>query len=833
MGRHYQARTATSSAPTQQQKSQFTAPPVVQPKWRRQKTSELPDGSRTVDPLARLKEAAQLQAKLSIGQPNDKYEQEADRVARDVVQRLHTPIINAAEPGPTINLKSYVQRSSALTGGEASSELESSINRAKGGGQALDAGLQQSMGSAMGADFSGVKVHTDSTSDQLNQSIQARAFTTGSDVFFKEGEYNPSSKGGQELIAHELTHVVQQGAAGAGVQRSSDIVVQRWLKDGKTGNVMNEKVALKHLTSNKIPEQLAQITIDVAKKHKDPVQKAELLRIGRQAMVLANRIPEWNPIKIGSELKYYMMVPGHADAPWATQDASGGYQGSRSFEFTEKVVQHKDIGEYIPEQELAKIIQTITEKHYAVKPLVPSYWVQDDVSNKEQFKSITHNGLRPVVTPASFGGAYPRPPVSPNKPLYRGTGLSPMQIYQQGGFRGWGIDDDLYFHTMTAQTNRRHSAYLSTTTIKTKAISFATNNKGYVYEINPMNLFAIDLTVLSRFPEENEIAIPYIIPFDSITRIYDKDLNVIEIQKLKMDGSNAFERCLQQIDAISGFAAAQQEKNSKDRIEGEFNIAKDDQDWGNMYDDLENNMDQHDTVLGELERQQRLARRVPMNEMMLTDLLENVVHSSYDAMKESYEVSGQLKGKETHKLYNKVIKLERFNQVRLDDGSGSVRSLNIKALSEMSGEPEQQEQKAAFANLVGSWWVHCYAPQNGMVANSRSASNRVPLDEATFMDILMNEGATSYKRAKKAYEETGSVKGSYEFATVYTKILGMKKYSQLRLDDGSGAVRAVNTKPLKEITDKNEKKAQKPAFVELVKSWWLNCYAPNNTLVDL
>ena len=65
----------------------------------------------------------------------------------------------------------------------------------------------------MGADFSGVRVHTDTQSDQLNRSIQAKAFTTGQDVFFRSGEYNPGSKGGQELIAHELTHVVQQNGS--------------------------------------------------------------------------------------------------------------------------------------------------------------------------------------------------------------------------------------------------------------------------------------------------------------------------------------------------------------------------------------------------------------------------------------------------------------------------------------------------------------------------------------------------------------------------------------------------------------------------------------------
>jgi hypothetical protein len=63
---------------------------------------------------------------------------------------------------------------------------------------------------AFGADFSGVRVHSDSKAHGLNQSLQARAFTTGQDIFFRGGEYNPGSSAGKELVAHELTHVVQQ-----------------------------------------------------------------------------------------------------------------------------------------------------------------------------------------------------------------------------------------------------------------------------------------------------------------------------------------------------------------------------------------------------------------------------------------------------------------------------------------------------------------------------------------------------------------------------------------------------------------------------------------------
>ncbi|CAN1209967.1 hypothetical protein TUMEXPCC7403_07055 [Tumidithrix helvetica PCC 7403] len=131
----------------------------------------------------------------------------------DVIQREEMP-----EEEEEIQAKSLVQRRDTLAGGEASADLESSIQSARGSGQSLDPNLQAKMGEAMGADFSGVKVHTDAQSDQLNQSIQARAFTTGQDVFFRQGAYDPSSRGGQELIAHELTHVVQQN--GGAVQRS-------------------------------------------------------------------------------------------------------------------------------------------------------------------------------------------------------------------------------------------------------------------------------------------------------------------------------------------------------------------------------------------------------------------------------------------------------------------------------------------------------------------------------------------------------------------------------------------------------------------------------------
>ena len=191
-----------------------------------------------------------IQAKLTLGPVGDKYEQEADGVARQVMQQISAP--TAAEPAvgtetapgvaqrvgelddedlnmkplpgavqrigelddEDLNMKPLpgaVQRdSTGLEGGPISGGIEGSIEGARSGGRSLDKDLRSSMEPAFGADFSGVRVHADAKADGLNRSLQARAFTTGQDVFFRSGEYNPGSAGGKELLAHELTHVVQQ-----------------------------------------------------------------------------------------------------------------------------------------------------------------------------------------------------------------------------------------------------------------------------------------------------------------------------------------------------------------------------------------------------------------------------------------------------------------------------------------------------------------------------------------------------------------------------------------------------------------------------------------------
>jgi hypothetical protein len=97
--------------------------------------------------------------------------------------------------------------------GTAHPEVQSGINAARGGGSGLDGGARERLAPGLGDDLSDVRVHTDATADALARSVSARAFTTGSDVFFAAGEYRPNSSEGENLLAHELAHVVQQRGA--------------------------------------------------------------------------------------------------------------------------------------------------------------------------------------------------------------------------------------------------------------------------------------------------------------------------------------------------------------------------------------------------------------------------------------------------------------------------------------------------------------------------------------------------------------------------------------------------------------------------------------------
>ena len=100
--------------------------------------------------------------------------------------------------------------------GEVHPQVQGKIDATRGSGTGLDTGVRTRFEGELGS-LNDVTVHTDDTADQLNRSVSARAFATGTDVYFAKGEYNPGSADGDRLIAHELAHVVQQrGAANSG-----------------------------------------------------------------------------------------------------------------------------------------------------------------------------------------------------------------------------------------------------------------------------------------------------------------------------------------------------------------------------------------------------------------------------------------------------------------------------------------------------------------------------------------------------------------------------------------------------------------------------------------
>lgn len=119
-----------------------------------------------------------------------------------------------------------VQEKSENTGSEVPASVESRIQSSKGSGDQLPDNVRGNMEEHMGADFSDVKIHTGSDAAQMSSDIHALAFTHGNDIYFKDGEYDPESKTGQHLLAHELTHTIQQGASSVQKKDAPDIQKQ-------------------------------------------------------------------------------------------------------------------------------------------------------------------------------------------------------------------------------------------------------------------------------------------------------------------------------------------------------------------------------------------------------------------------------------------------------------------------------------------------------------------------------------------------------------------------------------------------------------------------------
>lgn len=191
-----------------------------------------------------------IQTKLKIGQPNDKYEEEADRVA-DMVMRMPEPdfIDQEGLAGPSVGQRiqrlcseceeelhlqptdedeeSVILQLKGNTGNtghttsEVTSDVEFRIQSLRGGGQPLPKSERVFFEPRFGFDFSAVRIHTDGRAASLAQSLNARAFTVSNDIFFGYGSFHPDAASGKQLLAHELTHTIQQQSLAA-ASRSSE-----------------------------------------------------------------------------------------------------------------------------------------------------------------------------------------------------------------------------------------------------------------------------------------------------------------------------------------------------------------------------------------------------------------------------------------------------------------------------------------------------------------------------------------------------------------------------------------------------------------------------------
>ena len=190
---------------------------------RRKQSGEVGEGGLSQrSSISPFPSGIQVQAKLETTEPDDELEAEADTTADLVLRKIETGSAGEVPPPPSANSRLSV---SAYGGSSVTlpSRMESRLGASLGGGQSLPGSLRSQMEGAFGRSLSNVRLHTDSAAAEMSSSIGARAFTYGNDIFFNAGRYSPESAEGRHLIAHEITHTVQQSGK---VSRSPDSSVR-------------------------------------------------------------------------------------------------------------------------------------------------------------------------------------------------------------------------------------------------------------------------------------------------------------------------------------------------------------------------------------------------------------------------------------------------------------------------------------------------------------------------------------------------------------------------------------------------------------------------------
>jgi hypothetical protein len=177
-----------------------------------------------------------VQPKLSVNKPGDKFEQEADHIADKALK-----MTDVTPPGWENDISALSNEGVQTKDGSGvavSTQLSNRIGASQGSGQKMDSTTNSYMSARIGFDFSNVKIHTGGEAAGMNRELNAKAFTTGNDIYFKEGTYNPSTSEGKQLLAHELVHTVQQ-TSGGGEQ------IQRITPPDVSGEMVGRKFSLR------------------------------------------------------------------------------------------------------------------------------------------------------------------------------------------------------------------------------------------------------------------------------------------------------------------------------------------------------------------------------------------------------------------------------------------------------------------------------------------------------------------------------------------------------------------------------------------------------------
>src|SRR5579863_5788611 len=179
--------------------------------------------------LTGLNPVPAIQAKLAINQPGDEFEREADHISGQVMRMpepRHAPCgcggTCAKCRGGGSDAKHSIQAKRLPAGGTGAAVAPPIVHQVlDSSGQPLDPGTRGFMEQRFGHDFGRIRIHADTTAAQSAEAVQAQAYTTGAHIVFGAGRYAPSDAGGRLLLAHELVHTLQQGAAADSATGSS------------------------------------------------------------------------------------------------------------------------------------------------------------------------------------------------------------------------------------------------------------------------------------------------------------------------------------------------------------------------------------------------------------------------------------------------------------------------------------------------------------------------------------------------------------------------------------------------------------------------------------